>query len=81
MNSKTEPKYIFWIIPDLADQPQTYLIYRDDDRSAPIAHVSFQNRDYQVSGDKDLTITEQLQVLQACDKFLRERFFPQVDEE
>ncbi len=70
-----EYKYIFSIIPDLAEKPQTYLIYRSNDRSQPIAHVVFENGSYKLAGDKDLSVTEQLELLFACDDFLKERFY------
>lgn len=70
-------EYIFWIIPDLADKPQTYLIYRSHDRSKPVAHVVFENKEYTVAGDPNLTLVEQLDILRACDVFLRQRYFPE----
>lgn len=70
-----EYKYIFSIIPDLAEKPQTYLIYRSNDRSQPIAHVVFEDGSYKLAGDKDLSVSEQLDLLFACDNFLKERFY------
>lgn len=72
-------EYIFWIIPDLADKPRTYLIYKGQDRSKPVAYVIFENKDYTVSGDTSLTLVEQLDILRACDIFLRQRYFPDWD--
>lgn len=72
-------EYIFWIIPDLPEKPRTYLIYRKSDRNKPVAYVAFENKAYTVSGDKNLSFTEQLNILRACDEFLQERYFPDFD--
>ncbi len=72
-------EYIFWIIPNLAEKPRSYLIYRANDRSKPVAYVVFENKEYQVSGETDLTFTEQLKILEACDIFLKQRYFSESD--
>ncbi|NOT80477.1 MAG: hypothetical protein HOP07_15910 [Bacteriovoracaceae bacterium] len=71
-------EYIFWVIPDLAEKPRTYLIYRANDRTKAIAIVVFENKEYdifEISNDKSLTFTEQLNILEACDIFLQKMYF------
>lgn len=71
--------YIFWILSDLPDKPQRYLICRGTERRKPIAYAVFENGEYQVSGITSLTNIEQLKILEACDKFCKQKFFPDWD--
>lgn len=72
-------EYIFWIIPDLPERPQRYLICRTNDRRKPIAYAVFENGKYTVSGTIGMTNSEQLKILEACDKFCKQKFCPEWD--
>ncbi len=70
--------YIFWIIPDIAENPRTYKIYRADDRTKIIAYAVFDKKQYwtyKVSRHQHLPYTEQLKILAACDIFLEKMYF------
>ena len=80
----TNEEYIFWIIPDLAEKPRSYLIYQatDKDRKNPIALAVFEDRDYYEifnMTDRGLTNLEELNISIACEKFRFERYFPNLD--
>ena len=64
-------EYIFFIVPDLADKPQSYLIYQGSLRSKPVAMVVFEDSDnYEVFNmtDRALTNLEELNISLACEK-------------
>lgn len=74
----TNDEYTFLMIPDLAEKPQSYLIYQGDDRSQPVAKVVFEDQDnYQVFNitDRALTNLEELNISLACEKFRYYKFF------
>lgn len=71
-------EYVFRVIPDLADKPRTYLIYRSNERESAIACAVFENGDYnvfEIAREKSLTFTEQLKILEACDIFLKRMYY------
>lgn len=71
-------EYIFWVIPDLAEKPRTYLIYRLKDRTKPIAYVEYDNKRYdffEISGNDPLQSSERLKIIEACDTFLQQMYF------
>ncbi len=74
----TTDEYIFWVVPDLAEKPKTYKIYRATDRTQAIAIAVFENKDYdvfEITRDVSLTYTERLKILAACDLFLQKMYF------
>ena len=71
-------EYIFWVVPELPENPKRYLIYRATDQKKIIAVLQFKDKDYdvfEVPGEKSLTYTEQLKILEACDLFLQKMYF------
>ncbi len=71
-------EYIFWVVPNLPEYPKTYRIYRVNDQKKEIAIAQFENKEYdvfEVPGEKPLTYTEKLKILEACDLFLQKMYF------
>lgn len=67
--------FVFWVIPDLAIVPnRSYLIYKKDDRTIPIAHIVCSEDGYDVKATPDLKLGEQLALHDACEKFYKERY-------
>ena len=66
---------IFWIIPDLADQPcRRYVICYRGERK-PIGYVEFEDGEYRLRGDPKLTYTAKLKILEECE-WRRRQLFP-----
>ena len=70
--------YIFWVIPDLAEKPRTYLIYRLSDRTKVIAYVEYDNKRYdflEIAGNDPISPFERSKIIKACDIFLQQIYF------
>lgn len=75
-------EYVFLILPDLTDKPQSYLIYKQEDRSKPIAMIVFESpEDYEVFNltERDFSNLEELNISLACEKFRHQKYFYKWD--
>ncbi len=66
---------IFWVIPDMADQPcGRYVISYRGERK-PIGYVEFEDGEYRLRGDPKLTYAAMLRILDECER-LRRHLYP-----
>lgn len=67
--------FIFRELSDFAEVPgHTFLIFKKDDWTIPIAHIICSEANYKVKATPDLKLGEQLALYDACEQFYRENY-------